>query len=442
MKAGKGLLYGVLLAGGCWMGPGRGLAQTVSDTIPLGGNAWAGPDAGVLRGGRIDTEGIVRWSDSSKWFDTWLRVTATGKLRVWVCAAVPEGKSRLKVALGSGGMAGTSKGVGLEVGGAEKRWYNAGEFTITDTGYQCIRIKGLSRSGPYFAEIPSIVVQGAPLQGRTAYVPNNEGNFFHWGRRGPSVHLNYTLPAGSAAEWFYNEVTVPEGQDVQGSYFMACGFAQGYFGMQVNSPTSRHILFSVWSPFETNDPQAIPDSQKILLLKKGEGVHAGAFGNEGSGGQSYLDYPWKAAHTYRFLLRAHPADHRYTDFTAWFFAPEEGRWRLIASFSRPQTQSWLSNLHSFLENFEPDQGTHQRYVLFNHQWVRDAGGQWISLNRARFSVDNTGRKGYRMDYAGGIRDSAFYLQNDGFFNQYTPAGIELERPGGGAPPAIDFTGLP
>ena len=426
---GKGLLYGVLLAGGCWVGPGRGLAQTVSDTIPLGGNAWSN------KGGRIDTAGIVGWSDSSERFDIWLRVTAKGELHVWVNAAVPEGKSRLRVMLGK-------KVNEMQVEGKELKKYDAGTFPVSDTGYQFIRIRGVSRTGSYFAEIPSIVVQGAPLQGRTAYVPNNEGNFFHWGRRGPSVHLNYAMPADVKAEWFYNEVTVPEGQDVQGSYFMACGFAQGYFGMQVNSPTSRHILFSVWSPFETNDPQAIPDSQKILLLKKGEGVHAGAFGNEGSGGQSYLDYPWKAAHTYRFLLRAHPAEHGYTEFTAWFFAPEEGRWRLIASFSRPQTQSWLSNLHSFLENFEPEQGTHQRYVLFNHQWVRDAGGQWIPLNRARFSVDNTGRKGYRMDYAGGIRDSAFYLQNDGFFNQYTPAGIELERPGGGVPPAIDFTGLP
>jgi hypothetical protein len=440
MIFGKNRIYGFLLVGVCWMGWGKGLAQTISDTIPLGGNAWSS------KGGRIDNNGIAGWSDGEEWFDTWLRVSATGKLRVWVCAAV-AGKSRLSVALGSGSNGGAaadgmSKGVDLEVAGSDQKWYDAGLFTITNTGYQRIRLKGLSRSGPYFAEIPAIVVQGTPLQGRVAYVPNNEGNFFHWGRRGPSVHLNYELPKDVAAEWFYNEVTVPEGQDVQGSYFMACGFAQGYFGMQVNSPTTRHILFSVWSPFETDDPQAIPDSQKILLLKKGTGVHAGAFGHEGSGGQSYLDYPWKAGHTYRFLLQAHPVDHRYTGFTAWFYAPEEGRWRLIASFSRPQTQSWLTNLHSFLENFEPEQGEHQRYVLFNHQWVRDTAGRWVSLNRARFTVDNTGRKGYRMDYGGGVRDFAFFLRNDGFFNDYTPAGIWLERPGAGVPPEINFMQLP
>ena len=100
---------------------------------------------------------------------------------------------------------------------------------------------------------------------------------------------------GNNAEWFYNEITVPAGNDVIGSYFMADGFKEGYFGMQVNSPTERHILFSVWSPFQTDDPASIPEDKKIILLKKGANVHAGEFGNEGSGGQSYLNYNWKAA---------------------------------------------------------------------------------------------------------------------------------------------------
>jgi Domain of unknown function (DUF3472) len=213
--------------------------------------------------------------------------------------------------------------------------------------------------------------------------------------------------------------------------------------MQVNSLTERHILFSVWSPYVTDNPQAIPDSLKIVLLKKGEGVHAGVFGDEGSGGQSYLNYPWKAGSTYRFLLHARPVDHNYTEFTAWFFAPEEGRWRLIASFSRPQTQGWLTGLHSFLENFEPERGNHERYVLFGNQWIRDNRGNWISLNKARFTADNTARKGYRLDYAGGVRGLAFYLQNDGFFNGHTPIGSWFERPvdNGAAHPMIELSVL-
>jgi hypothetical protein len=315
----------------------------------------------------------------------------------------------------------------VETAGIALQYYDAGVFTLRDTGYQRIRIRGVSRTGARFADIPALVVQGTAVGGGIAFVPNNEGSFFHWGRRGPSVHLNYPLPSGFDASWFYNEVTVPPGQDVQGSYFMACGFAQGYFGMQVNSPAERHILFSVWSPFQTDDPAAIPDSQRIVLLRKGGQVHAGEFGHEGAGGQSYLNYPWKAGVTYRFLLHAERARNRHTIFTAWWFAPEEGHWRLIASFSRPETETGLTNLHSFLENFEPETGNRERQVWFNHGWAGDSAGRWVSLSRARFTVDNTGKKGYRLDYSGGVGKDGFYLKNDGFFNGYTPAGSWLER---------------
>jgi len=307
-------------------------------------------------------------------------------------------------------------------------------FNIRDTGYQHLQLIGPA--------VQSITLSGAAVQG-AAYVPNDEGNFFYWGRRGPSVHLNYALPESVHAEWFYNEVFVPTGQDVQGSFFMADGFSVGYFGMQVNSPKERRILFSVWSPFNTNDPASIPDSQKIALVKKGKDVHAGAFGNEGSGGQSYLVYPWKAGNTYRFLLHAQPLAHDQTQFTAWFYAPEENKWRLIAGFLRPQTHTWLTGLHSFLENFDPEKGDKTRYVLFDHQWVRDEKGEWSSLHKARFTGDNTARKGYRMDYAGGVRGTAFYLQNCGFFSGYTPLDTWWERPADPkeVPPDINFDHL-
>jgi hypothetical protein len=402
-------------------------AQGPSDTIPLGGNAWRHKLGGADRmddstGGYIDNNGIGGWTDSAVCFDVWFRTTVPGDLRISMIGSIPSGRTQLKVAVRE-----DPKDALVEMDGADPRSYGPFLFTIRDTGYQRIRIYGLHRTGPVFADISAIVVRGTAVNGLTAYVPNNEGNFFHWGRRGPSVHLNYPLPEGFDAGWFYNEVTVPAGQDVQGSYFMACGFAQGYFGMQVNSPTERHVLFSVWSPFETDDPAAIPDSQRIRLLHKGPGVHTGAFGNEGAGGQSYLNYPWKAGQTYRFLLHAQRAADRHTVFTAWWYAPQEAKWRLIASFSRPQTSAGLTGLYSFLENFEPGEGDRNRYVLFNHGWAGDSAGHWVSLHRARFSIDNTGRKGYRMDYGGGMRNDGFYLENDGFFNTYTPAGVWLDR---------------
>ena len=73
-------------------------------------------------------------------------------------------------------------------------------------------------------------------------------------------------------------MAVLKGSDLLGSYFMANGFAEGYFGIQVNSETERIILLSLWSPLKTDDPTSIPEDQKIKLLKKGDDVISNDFG--------------------------------------------------------------------------------------------------------------------------------------------------------------------
>jgi len=412
------------------------LSKRVNDsliTVPLGGNAWRTNKDTV--GGNISKEGIVNWSDKKAGFIAYVRLGDTGKFKLYLNLAVPRGSSNITV---------TALDVTNEItatGSASHDQY-VGEWKAKDTGYVSFTIKGISKAGSVFANVNSIKLSGAAIDSKTTYVKNNEGEFFYWGRRGPSVHLGYTVPNNVDAEWFYNEITVPKDNDVLGSYFMADGFGEGYFGMQVNSPTERHILFSVWSPFKTDDPKAIPEDQKILMLKKGENVHTGEFGNEGSGGQSYLNYRWKADSTYKFLLHAKPTAQNRTEYTAYFYAPELGKWQLIASFSRPGTNTYLKHLHSFLENFEPEQGMVTRKVSFNNQWICDSNGKWIELNKARFTVDNTGLKGYRMDYSGGLDDNAFYLQNCGFFNHYTPRNTLFERQPTGKQPNVDLTKLP
>ncbi len=385
-------------------------------TVPLGGNAWAsGLDTA---GGKVTDNGIVDWTNPNKSFHVHVRFGQTGKIKLWLNARTPSGESKLMVSA-----LGISKA--LTVNSSAMTEHYAGEWTISDTGYADFQIKGMVKSGTLFADINNLIISGAVQQ--TNFVKNDDGQFFYWGRRGPSVHLNYPVPDTVNAEWFYNEITVPPGNDVVGSYFMADGFGEGYFGMQVNSTSERRILFSVWSPFQTDDPKKIPDDQKILMLRKGPAVHTGEFGNEGAGGQSYLLYNWKAGNTYKFLIHAVPVAGNRTEYTAYFKPPHLYGWLLIASFSRPQTQTYLKHLHSFLENFEPETGETTRQALYGNQWIKSDKGQWIALNKARFTVDNTAVKGYRMDYAGGVQSDAFYLKNCGFFNHYTPRNVIFER---------------
>jgi hypothetical protein len=178
------------------------------------------------------------------------------------------------------------------------------------------------------------------------------------------------------------------------------------------------------------------------MLKKGKNVHTGEFGDEGSGGQSYLKYNWKAETTYKFLLRGTPEGNNSTTYTAYFYAPELNKWLLIASFSRPQTNTYLKRFHSFLENFIPEQGNLSRCVLFNNQWICDERGNWLEINSTRFTTDNTGAKEYRMDFADGLEKDSFYLKDGGFFNNYTIPKTTFTRPLNNKKPEINFNNLP
>lgn len=276
--------------------------------VPVGGNTWVQNPAGKTS--VITKKGIENWTQTELQFATYLRINRPGTIKIALNAKT-SGESKLQVSLN-----GRKKVV--TVSGETFRYYDAGEWTVSDTGYLRINLAGLSKTRQRFAEVSDYEVSGTAVNEKTAYVKNDEGNFFYWGRRGPSVHLTFPFGDSINAKWFYNEVTVPKGSDVTGSYFMACGFGEGYFGMQVNSPTERRILFSVWSPFSTDDPKSIPQDQRISLLKKGEGVYTGEFGNEGSGGQSFLRYNWKAGETYKFLLKGEPDGDSHTSYTAYF----------------------------------------------------------------------------------------------------------------------------
>ncbi|HLN55834.1 MAG TPA: DUF3472 domain-containing protein [Bacteroidales bacterium] len=395
--------------------------------IPAAGNAWTFPYT-PGRDQVVTREGIKNWADTATIIRIWFRTESAGDLEVSLYVKV-EGKTEILMKCEN-----QSKPVTLQ--NVTNDTIQAGKFHITKPGYHFIEFRGLNRTGNYFVEMPGIIIEGEATSGKLTFVRDD----FHFGRRGPSVHLRYDLPAeASEIMWFYNEITVPEGEDVPGSYFMANGFADGYFGMQVNSGTERRILFSVWSPYKTDNPGEIPEEYRITLLKKGSDVVTGEFGNEGSGGQSFRRYNWKSGNTYRFLLRGAPSVKGSTDYTAWFYAPETGKWDLIASFRRPKTDNYLKNLYSFLENFIPETGSIARKGYYSNQWVADKAGKWYELTSARFTADATARKGARLDYAGGTENGKFFLKNCGFFDNTTQMDQAFKRNPSGNQPVIKLT---
>jgi hypothetical protein len=406
------------------------------EEVLLGGNAWITNDAG---GAHISDDcGIAGWTNKCAVASAFFKVITGGALRMSIKAKVQDGSSVIKVVY---------KETAFTVNVSTTNWETiyVGELTVPANRYVRVDFVAESRTGSVYADVYSLLVAGEATADRMIFVREPEN--FYYGRRGPSCHLWYRFPSANV-EYFYNEITVPDGNDVIGSYYMTNGFSGGYFGIQVNSTTERRILFSVWSGYSTNDPDEVPDEYTVKPLGSGEGVVVREFGGEGSGGQSYLTYSWKAGVTYKFLNRARPdpANEGSTEFTAWFYDPDKDAWRLIARFSRPKYVTWYKGCYSFLENFRGWTSYQTRRCEFGNQWAVTEAGDWVPVTLASFSYDSTASNNRRADYRGGLTadSSGFYLKNCGFFDENTAYGTVFERqaPKQEDHPVIDLAALP
>lgn len=390
--------------------------------VRLSGNSYvtSGTD-----GARIARNGVEKWTNPASVISTYFYLHEKDKPTLSIKA---KGHSQISVSY-------LNKRFKVKLNSDSPTVIPVGKLDIKEPGYVRIDLKGIKKEGETFGEVEELILEN--VHAKSNYVTDFSE---YWGRRGPSVHLSYPMPEGEM-EWFYNELTVPEDGEIMHSYYMANGFGEGYFGIQTNSPTERRVLFSVWSPFATDDPKSIPEEDQIKMLRRGEGVHIGEFGNEGSGGQSYLVYPWKAGVTYKFLMHVRPDGKGNTTYTAYFYATDESRWRLIASFMRPKTDTWYKRPHSFLENFNPNQGYLTRKVFFNNQWVRSNTGEWTRLDTAQFTNDATAAAQVRLDYQGGVENDRFFLKMGGFFNERVEKGTVFKRSPSGEKPEIDWEAL-
>jgi len=149
-----------------------------------------------------------------------------------------------------------------------------------------------------------------------------------------------------------------------------------------------------------------------------------------------------AGTTYKFLLQGKPDGAGGSDYTAWFYAPENGVWKVLAQWKRPNTTAYLTGVYSFIENFNPDQGYLQRSCNYGNQWYKTSAGSWTEVTNASFSYDATASAEQRMDYQGGVTGNSFYLKNGGFFATYTSYGTALSRTATGTAPSVNLTTLP
>jgi hypothetical protein len=299
-----------------------------------------------------------------------------------------------------------------------------GSYTVAKAGYQRFALASGNEAGNANGDLEALMVGGTAAENAHFNMKPR--------RNAASVHLMYAVAKDLLIQAFYSEMTGLE--DPPWTYYMACGWHRGYFGMQVNSPSERRIIFSVWdSGHEANDRTKVSNDDRVTLIAKGPGVVTGDFGNEGTGGHSHWVYSWKTGQPQRFLVTAKPTDLTHTAYSGYFFLPEKKQWRLISSWRAPKEGGYLHGLYSFSENFGGANGQLRREALYGNQWVRTRDGRWTELTKAWFSHDSTG-KADRFDRFMGVKDGKFFLSQGGFVPGYTELGKVFERPFLGTPP--------
>jgi len=209
-----------------------------------------------------------------------------------------------------------------------------------------------------------------------------------------SVHLWWQNDSGQSPEGtaFYNELTVEA--STSGSYFMACGFSKGYFGIQELGNGKKVALFSIWEPGKQNNPNATAEELRVKEIASGKDVRVKRFGGEGTGGQSVYDYDWKIGESVRFVVYARSDGETRTQYAGYIYIPQESRWQHLATFSTLANGHLLRGYYSFVEDFRRNGKSAEIVHRANcgNGWIlanTDDGQRWMPLTKGRFTADNT-----------------------------------------------------
>lgn len=314
-----------------------------------------------------------------------------------------------------------TKKVSLKAAAGDQQ-VKAGKVEIPATGYYRYEMKALTG-------MEGVTIAGlsfdATADKATGTIPVVHATKF---QSSPSVHLNFstTAPTTKEYDFIYEEMMVPKGYDPLYTYWEALGFFRGYMGFQTNSETERRVLFSVWDSVDKDkNPNASKDSL-VSLVDKAEYVTSNGFGNEGTGGQSYVKtVNWKVDQPVKFLMNVRRGEGSIV-LSAWYCVNETEGWKYVASWRAPQEQHMFSGFYSFIENFSSSNGQLLRKGYYFNAFGREAStGKWLSFNKVRFSHTD-GAEGERVDYEQGVAPeypTRFYMASGG----YTPTKLTADE---------------
>lgn len=414
----------------------------VKHVIPLGGNAFTFNEIDSYNDLKITTNGIEGWYQQNSKIYIYFNVTSQSSAELSISAkrtiqnGFPSGNDILKVTLNN-----ESTEVIIDGSNTSYDEYLVGTFPL-HKGFNKIEIEGVSKQMFSFPNLKDLIILPNVVQDIKFF---KEIADFTEGRRGTSPNLRYNIPTNDNISYYYNEVSVPENYDNIYSFYMGVGFMNGYFGIQTNDNNNKkNVIFSVWSSFTNQDHGSVPNSKKVYAERVGDGVIVENFGNEGSGIKTYKSYNWTPNKTYKFLVKGEPISDNKTAYTAWFLPPDKEQWILMSRLIKPETNSYLTDFHSFLENYSPTSGYLTRKAEYRNQWVYSSNkSSWLKVRGATFTGGSQKIFNIRPDANSENITNGYSLQNGGFFelnNTFQKALTNNDNTQN--PPKIDFSKLP
>ena len=208
-------------------------------------------------------------------------------------------------------------------------------------------------------------------------------------RQCSSVHLRHApIQRNSQAIYLQAEAL----QSAPGTYFCAANMDNCYIGFQEISPDRKVLIFSIWDPIPHGDnPNDVPENEKVQCIGQHQNAEISRFGGEGTGGKSFLAYPWKIGEKMQFLIVNKPLGDNLKEIYGYFFNNHTKKWELISAWKTHSKEGELSYAVSFVEDFRRnyDSTKHIRSAKYgpNFSWTKDKG--WVPATTGTFTKDPT-----------------------------------------------------
>lgn len=346
----------------------------------------------------------------------------------------------------------------IEVGGktnrvevaasSEEKTYAVGYYDIAQSGYVRVNVRPVSTTADCYPNIKAFRVGNKAINyarekgdtyNEVIFADEEDRNIYepHFIRRGPTSSFWWEdVPAD--AEYFYSEICVPEGNDIQGTYYVALQGDRFYMGLQPQaSADKRCLLFSVWDGDTAN-------GKLTTLVNRNSNVTSKRYTHEGCGQQSSMRYNWQTNRTYAFLARVRPeiVDGKATGASIYtgYFRGDEG-WMFIAEMRRDGVTKYVEKTCAFNENYNPELGWIPRTVKYPAAWAY-SNGEWHECLKMRFAGDKVAQYWIRRDLCGGLDENGCpYICSPGYIDQRTSLQARFTRKPTGVAPDIDFAAL-